>query len=59
MMIEEMVAQKIGIGIDGLCKIISNIKSLIAPIITTDYELQDSKGGVNLQKIEASSSGLW
>ena len=59
MMIEEMVAQEIGIGIDGLCKFLPNIKSLIAPIITTGYELQESKGGVNLQKMPASSSGLW
>ena len=58
-LIEEMVSQEIGIGIDGLCKIIPNLRSLIAPIISIGYELQGSKGEVNLQKMAASSSGLW
>jgi len=59
MMIEEMVAKEIGIGIDGLCKLTQHIKSLIAPIITTGFNLQQPKGAVNLKEIPASSSGLW
>ena len=58
-LLEEMAAREFAIGIDGLCKVVPKLKSLIAPIITQGYDLQDKKGMVNLKQIPASKSGLW
>ena len=57
-LIKEVAAQELLIGIDGLCKVIPKLRSLIDPIITTSYELHGTKGRVD-KKVLASISGLW
>ena len=56
--IEEMAARDLGIGIDSLVKLIPKLKSLIAPVINTGFNLQGEKGNVNLKCVPASESGL-
>ena len=46
------------VGIDGLTKVISNLKSLISPIINTGYNLQQQKSDVNLKSRPGTSDGL-
>ena len=41
---EKLAADKMILGIDGHCKVIPKLKPLVAPIITTFYNLQDTKG---------------
>ena len=54
-----MAAQELGVGIDGLSKLIPKLASLIAPVINTAFNLQGDKGNVNLKCVPASTSGLW
>ena len=56
---EEMVTYELGTGITGMTKNIPNITNLIAPIINTDFALQEEKGYVNFKKFPLHDDDLW
>jgi len=57
--VEEMVAKELGAGIDGIAKIIPNIRKLIAPVINVAHHEQVKKGDINLSKGRSFDDGLW
>ena len=56
---EEISVQELGAGICGSSRMTPNIKKIIAPIIDTAYDLQDSEFSVNHKSVPSSSSDLW
>ena len=54
-----MVTYELGTSITGMNRIIPNITKLIAPIINTDFALQEEKGDANLKKVPSCDDGLW
>ena len=42
-LMEDLAAQDIASGIDSLCKVIPNLKMLLAPVITEGFNLQENR----------------
>ena len=57
--IEEMVVKELEAGIDGIAKIIPNLRKLIAPVINVAHHEQLKKGDINLSKGASFEDGLW
>ena len=56
---EEMVVKELEAGIDGIAKIISNIRKLIAPVINVAHHEQLKKDDINLIKVTSFEDILW
>ena len=55
---EERIVQKLGVERRGLSRIIPTIRKVIALVIDTAYDLQESECSVNLKLVPSSSDGL-
>jgi len=54
-----MASQELGAGIDGVARIIPNIRKLIAPVINVANKIQDRDEDINLHKTPSFKDGLW
>ena len=57
--IEEMASKELGAGIDGVARIIPNIRKLIAHVINVANKVQDRDEDINLHKTPSFKDGLW
>ena len=58
-LMEQLKANEIMGGLDVLVQVFPKLKTLIAPIIVTGYNLQDEKENINLQPVPTTLRGLY
>ena len=58
-LIKELASNELGGGIEGMSRMIPNIRQLVAPIIDVVHDLQNTLGGVNLRQMHSSDDGMW
>ena len=57
--LEKMCCRELQIAVNGISKLIPNIRKYLAPTITAAHSLQSKYGDCKLEQMHCSTEGLW